>query len=136
MTRRARTALATLVPLLALTACGGGEDGGGSAAPQGEQKSGGTPVGVKLLKFDPEQAKVAPGGTVTWTLADGIRHVLVQGTFEEGPDGLRTSEKDDGTFELELAKKGDAVSHTYDEAGTFTYYCTIHKGMNGSVVVG
>jgi plastocyanin len=36
---------------------------------------------------------------------------------------------------LKLSKKGQQVSHTYDKAGTFTYFCTIHKGMNGSVTV-
>ena len=144
-TRRALAAVAAL-PLLALTACGssdepaaapaGGAQSESSGASGGSSSATGANVAVKLLAFSPEQVKVAPGDTVTWELADGIRHVLVQGTFEEGADGLRTSETDDKTFSLELAKKGDKVSHTYAKAGTYTYYCTIHKGMHGSVVVG
>ena len=32
-------------------------------------------------------------------------------------------------------KKGDSFNHTFDTAGTFTYYCKIHPSMKGTVVV-
>ena len=38
-------------------------------------------------------------------------------------------------YDEQLSKKGDSFSFTYDKAGTYPYYCDIHKGMNGEIVV-
>ena len=95
----------------------------------------GAEVDTSLLAFTPDPVQIKKGQTVTWVAGDNIRHIVVQGTYEVGGDKLRTTEEDDKTFELTLTKKGEKVSHTYDTAGTFTYFCTIHKGMNGTVVV-
>jgi plastocyanin len=92
-------------------------------------------VNTGLLAFDPKEVRVQTGQTVSWVGGGNITHVLVQGTYEVGADGLRTKETDDKAFSLKLTKKGQQVSHTYDKAGTFTYFCTIHKGMNGTVTV-
>jgi plastocyanin len=118
--------------LLLATACGSSD--GGTATKAGASGDG-VPVSTALLAFDPKTVKVAKGQTVTWIGGDDITHVLVEGTYQVGSDGLRTEQSDDKAFNLRLTKKGQKVSHTYDKAGTFTYYCTIHHGMNGTVVV-
>ena len=126
--------LAALGGTLALTAaCGGG----GSSTPStpGAPAAAGTTVKIPLLSFDPVAVTVKTGQTVTWVNGNDINHVLVEGTYKVGADGLRTSETDDGAFKLPVAKKGDTVHFTYAKAGTFTYYCTIHKGMNATVTV-
>jgi plastocyanin len=92
-------------------------------------------VNTGLLSFDPKQVQIKTGQTVAWVGGDDITHVLVEGTYEVGSDGLRTMQTDDKVFNLSLTKKGQQVTHTYDKAGTFTYFCTIHHGMNGTVVV-
>ena len=131
---RRAAALATGV-LLLTTACSGSSSGP-SADKQTTPAKPGTAVAIPLLAFKPDAATVKVGQTVTWTNGNDIKHVLVEGTYEvDKSSGLRTSEKDDGAFSLTVEKKGDVVSHTYDKAGTFTYYCTIHKGMNGTVTV-
>ena len=115
-----------------LAACGtndkassGTEAGGGD----------GITVDTALLAFNPRTANVKAGQTVTWVGGDNIKHVLVQGAYEVGGDGLRTKETDDKAFRLDLTRKGQHVSHTYATAGTYPYFCTIHRGMNGTVVV-
>ena len=118
--------------LLLATACGSSD---GGTATKAEASGDGVPVSTALLTFDPKTVKVAKGQTVTWIGGDNITHVLVEGTYQVGSDGLRTEQTDDKAFNLRLTKKGQKVSHTYDKAGTFTYYCTIHHGMNGTVVV-
>lgn len=124
------TAAASLVLLSA--ACGASSaDSPPSAAPAKD----GVSVNTGLLTFDPETVTIQPGQTVTWVGGDNITHVLVEGAYTVGSDGLRTEQTDDKAFSLELTKKGQQVSHTYDKAGTFTYFCTIHKGMNGTVTV-
>ena len=105
------------------------------AASKAADKVDGVPVNTALLAFSPDTVKVAKGQTVTWVGGDDITHVLVEGSFKVGSDGLRTEQTDDKAFNLRLTKKGQQVSHTYDKTGTFTYYCTIHHGMNGTVVV-
>jgi plastocyanin len=131
--RRSRLLLvAATASLLLSTACASSSTGTAAETKGGDD---GVPVGTALLTFDPKEARVSTGQKVTWVGGDNITHVLVQGTYEVGADGLRTEETDDKAFELRLTKKGQKVSHTYDKPGTFTYYCTIHKGMNGTVVV-
>jgi len=116
---------------LLLTSCSSG-----SGTPAVTQKSAdGVTVNTALLAFDPKVISIKKGQTVTWVGGDNIGHTLVQGTYEVGPDTLRTKQTDDKAFNLDLTMKGQTVSHTYPTAGTFTYYCTIHKGMNGTVVV-
>lgn len=131
-TLRTSVALAAVASaLLTSAACGGS-----SAAPaQTTGAKADATVSTALLAFDPKEVRVKAGQTVSWVGGDNITHVLVEGTYEVGSDGLRTTQTDDKAFSLKLTKKGQRVSHTYDKPGTFTYFCTIHKGMNGTVVV-
>ena len=132
-----RTSLVVaLVPLLALAACGGGSGSTATtkAAAPAASKPGAT-VNIPLLSFDPVTTTIKTGQTVTWVNGNDINHVLVEGTYKVDSSMLRTVESDDKVFNLVVAKKGDTVKHTYAKAGTFTYYCTIHKGMNATVVV-
>ena len=134
ITRRARhAALALGLATAALTGCSSSSTGAGPQA--STAPADGVQVNTGLLAFDPMEAHIKTGQTVTWVGGDNIKHILVEGTYEVGSDKLRTTQTDDKAFNLELTKKGQTVSHTYDKAGTFTYYCTIHHGMNGSVVV-
>ncbi len=130
-TRRGSTALALVAGLVALTsACGNAAKPAG-----GNTTSSGPTVSIPLLSFSPAALSVKVGQTVTWVNGNNIDHILIEGTYQVGSDSLRTSETDDGAFRLSLSKKGDSVRHTYAKAGTFTYYCSIHKGMNAAVTV-
>jgi len=130
-----RTAAAAALGTLLLTAACGGSSGSGKAATAAPAKPGAA-VAIPLLSFTPDKVTIHPGQTVTWTNGNDITHVLVQGSYQVDPgSGLRTSEKDDRTFSLKVAHKGDVVTHTYPVAGTFTYFCSIHKGMNATVTV-
>lgn len=95
----------------------------------------GATVTIPLLGFDPATVTIKPGQTVTWKNGNDISHVLVEGSYALDGNGLRSSEHPDGAFSLKVDKTGDTVSHTYPKAGTFTYYCSIHKGMNATVIV-
>ena len=41
----------------------------------------------------------------------------------------------DGTFDGALPDRGDAFSFTFNEPGTFDYYCEIHAAMTAKVIV-
>ncbi len=76
--------------------------------------------------YDPSPANVKVGTTVTWTNNDATLHTAVSGTPDSGPSG---------EFDSSYLAKGKTFSHTFDKAGTFDYYCTLHPFMIGQVVV-
>ncbi len=94
------------------------------------------PAGVvtKLLAFDPETLTVPVGTTVVWKAGDGIAHTVTTGMFTLGGNGLRTAQNPDGRIDMPLSKDRE-VSYTFTEPGTYTYYCSIHLGMTGQVIV-
>lgn len=116
-------------------ACGSSGSTAHPAAGTVSSPAAGATVNAALLAFSPATVHIKTGQTVTWVGGDNITHVLVEGTYKVGSDKLRTTQTDDKAFTLGLTKTGQKVSHTYSTAGTFTYYCTIHHGMNGTVVV-
>jgi plastocyanin len=74
---------------------------------------------VKSYRFDPETIEIRAGQTVTWTNDDNFTHTVeVEGQ---------------GDHKVE---RGDSVSITFDEPGTFDYVCTLHShDMRGTVIV-
>ena len=109
---------------LALAACGH------EAAPKAA-------VTVKLLAFSPSPVTVAHGTTITWTDAEPITHTVTSGavTGVDAATGLRTGQTADGRFQGRLEGTGATFRHTFDEPGTYAYFCEIHLGMNATVVV-
>jgi amicyanin len=85
------------------------------AAPAGT-----TPVVVDNFSFTPATVSVPVGTTVTWTNHDDIPHNVV------------STER---TFKSPVLDTNEAFSHTFDAAGTFKYYCSLHPRMTGQVVV-
>ena len=128
-TRWTALLLACLALALVAAGCGGDDDddgGGGGAATTEEQAApeasgGGTEVSMKDIKFDPEQVTVKAGDTVTWVNDDSVGHDVTGDDFKSGEPGAM--------------QNGDTFEHTFDQAGTFDYVCTVHPGMEGSVTV-
>ena len=130
-------------PVLALTAalvllcgaCGDDDSDDGAdpattttAAPTDEGSDGDAAVGdavtIAGFAFDPASIEVSAGATVTWTNDDGAQHTVTAG--EPGTP--------EDTF-AETLDPGSSAEITFDEAGTFPYFCTIHPSMTGEVVV-
>lgn len=129
--RRVMTAIAIGTVLLG-SACGGSSKTDTKAS--GTNKPGAT-VPMVFTEFKPTDFAIKVGQTLTFENENPITHIIVEGAWKVGSDDLRTSEMDDGTFKLTVNKKGDKGEHTFDKPGTFQFFCTIHKGMNGTVVV-
>jgi plastocyanin len=97
---------------------GGGDDSGGGGGGGG---GGGAEVSEEGIAFSPAEVSIGVGETVTWTNNDTVPHDVTADSFSSGePGGMEPG----ATFE-----------HTFDEAGTFDYVCTVHPGMEGSVTV-
>lgn len=133
---------ASLIVLFAgaLAACGTSGQAGPIPVPSSGHGSHGAAsadsamVTAKLLDFEPETITVKKGTTVVWKVDGGIGHTVTTGTFTLGGDGLRNSAQPDGKVDMPLTKDRE-VSFTFTEPGSYTYYCSIHKGMNGKVEV-
>ena len=96
---------------------GCGNDEAEPAEPAGDA---GDSVEIVDFEFGPEEITVPAGTTVTFTNQDSAAH---------------TATADDSSFDTKELGKGDSAEETFDEPGTYTYYCRFHVFMKGSVVV-
>jgi plastocyanin len=71
--------------------------------------------------FSPNPVEVKVGETVTWINDDSGRHTVTS--------------KDDGVFDSGMMGKGQSFSFTFDKAGEYSYFCSPHPNMVGTVVV-
>ena len=79
--------------------------------------------------YTPQTMTVAVGTTVTWLNQDTVFHTITSGT-SDGKLG-----KADGLFDSGEVQTGESFSQTFDEAGTFPYFCIPHPWMKGTVEV-
>jgi plastocyanin len=63
---------------------------------------------------------VAAGGVITWSNTDSTTHDMVS---------------DSGIWDSGRIAPGDRFNFTFASRGTYPYHCSIHAGMNGSIVV-
>ena len=121
--------LLTVAALVIVAGCGGGStDYGGNpppAPPPPPPPGGGrsTTITVDNNKFTPNPDTMA-AGTVTFTWAAGaITHNVTWLTGPTSPTG--SGNRSDGS--------ADYTAPVVQ--GTYTYHCTLHQGMNGTIVV-
>jgi plastocyanin len=108
------------VAALGIGACGGSDEPAASTAPDAPA-AGGTTVTVGDNTFTPANLKVAVGDTVTFENDGAIAHTA---TASEGAD-----------FDSGSIAPGDTFTFTPSEAGTVSYVCTFHPGMQGTIEV-
>lgn len=100
-------------------------------------KTSGPVVSLKLLQFAPSTLTVKAGTTVSWREDEQITHTVTSGKVigVDPTTTLRADQKPDGRFDHTLSNTGDTFTYTFTTPGTYSYFCSIHKGMNGSVTV-
>jgi len=76
--------------------------------------------------FIPSMVTIDVGGEVTWENDDTAAHTVTSGTPTEGPSGV---------FDSSLVMAGSSFSHTFEDAGSFDYFCMVHPWMQGMVMV-
>jgi plastocyanin len=103
------------VAMAAASACGGGSTGPGG----GGQPVASNQVSIGNDFFNAPNIVVPAGTTVTWTWNSGVEEHNV--TFSDASSGDKTS--------------GATYSRQFTTPGTFSYHCTLHAGMTGSVLV-
>jgi plastocyanin len=76
----------------------------------------GTPGAFTIV---PRDFTVAAGSRARWHNTSNKEHKWQVGTAAA----------------LDVPKGGDSAWHTFSTAGTFSYKCTIHPGMTGTITV-
>jgi plastocyanin len=78
-------------------------------------------VEIKSFAFNPETINISKDQTVTWTQFDPIPHTITS---------LNSS-----VLNSPSLSSGQTFSYTFNETGTFEYYCKFHSSMKGKVIV-
>jgi LPXTG-motif cell wall-anchored protein len=94
-------------------------DGTGPAKPKAIAAASSS-VTIADFSFAPGSITINQGDTVTWT--------------NNGPTP-HSATATNGSFDTGIFPKGQSRTHTFNEAGTFSYICTPHPYMKGTVVV-
>lgn len=92
---------------------------GNAPAPNGDAVRS-AKVEIVDFAYDPDPVTIEEGGKVIWLNEDSAPH---------------TATADDGSFDTGTLEEGKLGSESFKEAGTFTYICSIHPDMHGTVEV-
>lgn len=79
-------------------------------------------INIRNYAFYPALLKIKVGDTVTWTNKDDDSH-----NIRSDPVG--------GEINSTKLKWNEQYLHTFTQPGNYTYYCSIHAGMRGRIVV-
>jgi plastocyanin len=86
-----------------------------------DQRSGASAeVKIDNFSFGPQTVTVSVGTTVVWTNRDDIPHTVVS---------------TDGVFKSKVRDTDEKFSYTFNKAGTYPYFCSVHPKMTGKIVV-
>jgi plastocyanin len=77
-------------------------------------------VTIDNFSFGPMELTVPVGTQVTWTNKDDVPHVVLSV---------------DKKFKSKALDTDDKFSFTFQEAGTYEYFCSVHPKMTGKIVV-
>lgn len=93
----------------------------------------GTVADMGPTKFVQTEVKVKKGDKLTLTNEAGVRHVITNGTW----DGSSPKPaKEDGAPTVNVDNSAGSVQiGPFNTAGSFKLFCTIHQGMDLTVVV-
>ena len=93
---------------------------------------------IEGIAFEPGELTVQVGDTVTWVNKDPVDHTVTSGEpGEQGIPGVEegTKPKLDGLFDEPLERAESTYSYTFEERGTFVYFCRVHAAMKAVVTV-
>ena len=76
--------------------------------------------------YTPASITINAGDTVTWNNADTAAHTVTGGSPADGPSGV---------FDSSLVMAGADYAFTFNDKGSYKYFCMVHPWMTGSVTV-
>jgi len=76
--------------------------------------------------YTPADITINAGDTVEWINVDTAAHTVTGGSPADGPSGV---------FDSSLVMADAVYAFTFDDAGSYDYFCMVHPWMVGSVTV-
>jgi plastocyanin len=70
--------------------------------------------------FDPANVSIKAGATIVWQFVGDRPHTVTDGQ---------------GAFDSGVLERGKTFSWTFDTPGEYSYYCTLHHAMQGTISV-
>ena len=121
----------TVLVILLLTACDPSATPAAMSAPPTQPPAvasqppgavSGNTVKVKIadFSFDPATITIKVGTNIKWTNLDSAAHTVAA---------------DDNSWTSARLKQGDTYTHTFDQAGTCPYHCSLHSSMKATIIV-
>jgi amicyanin len=90
-------------------------------ASQEQAAAAGITVSIQGMAFDTTTLTVKAGETVTWINNDVAPHTVTS--------------TDGGALASPTLNRGGSYSMTFEQPGTYAYYCKFHPNMRATVVV-
>ena len=85
-----------------------------------DQKGGAHEVSIDNFSFAPMEMTISAGSQVTWINKDDVPHTVVSVDHQFKSKALDTDEK---------------FSFTFQNPGTYEYFCSVHPKMTGKIIV-
>ena len=76
--------------------------------------------------YTPASITIKTGDKVTWNNVDTAAHTVTGGSPADGPSGV---------FDSSLVMAGADYAFTFNDKGSYKYFCMVHPWMVGSVTV-
>jgi plastocyanin len=121
-----------------LLACGSSDAGSSGGSLNGPTEPPSPPPTASVSAFDfqfsPSPTQISVGGQVTWTNNGPSIHTV---TSDSGQwdSGLISAQGSGGDPYSGGGSAGGSYIRTFSQAGTFTYHCSIHANMKGTITV-
>lgn len=109
------------------TSAGGSSTGAAGTSPPTSTGTGAAPlsghvkIDISNFMYSPAALKVKVGSTITITNEDDVEHTATSNT--------------EGVFNTGTLNKGQAMSFKLNKVGTFSYHCSFHAFMHGTIEV-
>lgn len=84
------------------------------------EPSGEVEVEIEDFIFNPPMLTITAGTTVKWTNKDNSAHTVAG---------------DDGSWRSSRLNRGSTFTFTFTQPGTYTYFCSLHPAMTGTIIV-
>jgi plastocyanin len=78
------------------------------------------PIAIQNYAFSPSTLTIRKGANVTWKNDDSVQHMVVS---------------DSPAFSSPLLNTGDTYTFQFNSTGTYSYHCSIHTYMKGTITV-
>lgn len=77
--------------------------------------------------YNPNPIEIKVGDTVTWINDDSSPHTVTSSSSND--------DSSSSTFDSNVLRRGETFSFKFDKEGQYSYFCTLHPSMAGTVIV-